>query len=278
MASVTLESVSKTYNSRQGMVHAVDDVDLEVRDEEFVVLVGPSGCGKSTTLRLIAGLERESSGVIRIDGRDVTGAAPKDRDIAMVFQNYALYPHMTVFQNMAFGLKMRRVPKKEIEKNISERNGEMLFIEKRMLDSIDTCVESSQLTEDEILQAKKLPNLRDMHQDLAFHDLFYTVTQRMGSHAVHGTWTDLFCHYLEKGESGKLTLRDHDVRPHENEFILVSLFIVDTLREFIMYRSNDPEMNEAFCALFMDIENEIRKISELVLGEDYDVVQASENS
>ena len=119
MASVTLESVSKTYHSREGVVHAVDDVDLEVRDEEFVVLVGPSGCGKSTTLRLIAGLERESSGVIRIDGRDMTGVAPKDRDIAMVFQNYALYPHMTVFQNMAFGLKMRRLPKSEIEKKVN---------------------------------------------------------------------------------------------------------------------------------------------------------------
>ena len=119
MASVTLENVSKTYNSREGAVHAVDDVDLEVRDGEFVVLVGPSGSGKSTVLRLIAGLERVSSGVIRIDGRDVTGAAPKDRDIAMVFQNYALYPHMTVFQNMAFGLKMRRVPKSEIEKKVN---------------------------------------------------------------------------------------------------------------------------------------------------------------
>ena len=118
MASVTLESVSKTYNSREGVVHAVDDVDLEVRDEEFVVLVGPSGCGKSTTLRLIAGLERVSSGVIRIDGRDVTGAAPKDRDIAMVFQNYALYPHMTVYANISFPLRMRKISKPEQKRRV----------------------------------------------------------------------------------------------------------------------------------------------------------------
>ena len=118
MASVTLENVSKIYNSREGAVQAVNDINLEVHDEEFVVLVGPSGCGKSTTLRMIAGLEQVSAGVIRIDGRDVTGVAPNDRDIAMVFQDNALYPHMTVFQNMAFGLKMRRVPKSEIEKKI----------------------------------------------------------------------------------------------------------------------------------------------------------------
>lgn len=118
MASVTLENVSKVYNSREGAVHAVDGVSLEVHEEEFVVLVGPSGCGKSTTLRMIAGLEQVSAGVIRIEGRDVAGVAPNDRDIAMVFQDNALYPHMTVFQNMAFGLKMRRVPKSEIEKKI----------------------------------------------------------------------------------------------------------------------------------------------------------------
>ena len=123
---------------------------------------------------------------------------------------------------LADGLKNDLILKKEIEKNISERKGEMLFSEKEILDSIDRCVESSQLTEDEILQAKQLPNLRDMHKDLFFHDLFYTATQRVGSHAVHGTWTDLFCYYLEKDESGKLTLRDHPVRPGEDEFMLVS--------------------------------------------------------
>ena len=105
MAEVILENVSKVY---PGDVKAVDDVSLQIRDREFVVLVGPSGCGKSTTLRMIAGLEDITAGTIRIGERVVNGVAPKDRDIAMVFQNYALYPHMTVYKNMAFGLLLRR--------------------------------------------------------------------------------------------------------------------------------------------------------------------------
>ncbi len=105
MASVILTSVTKVY---PGGVTAVDRADLRIEDQEFVVLVGPSGCGKSTTLRLIAGLEEISSGQIEIGGRVVNDVAPKDCDIAMVFQNYALYPHMTVYKNMAFSLMLRR--------------------------------------------------------------------------------------------------------------------------------------------------------------------------
>ncbi|MGE3182702.1 MAG: ABC transporter ATP-binding protein [Phycisphaerae bacterium] len=105
MAEISIEGVSKIY---PGGVKAVDNVSLRIRDKEFLVLVGPSGCGKSTTLRMIAGLEDISDGVIRIGERAVNNVAPKDRDIAMVFQNYALYPHMTVFKNMAFGLMLRR--------------------------------------------------------------------------------------------------------------------------------------------------------------------------
>ncbi len=115
MASVDLEKVSKIY---PGGVKAVDGIDLRIADQEFVVLVGPSGCGKSTTLRMIAGLEEISGGTIRIGDRVVNGVAPKDRDIAMVFQNYALYPHMTVYKNMAFGLKLRRVPKAQIQERV----------------------------------------------------------------------------------------------------------------------------------------------------------------
>ena len=103
MARVDLEQVSKVY---PGGIRAVNEIDLYVADQEFVVLVGPSGCGKTTTLRMVAGLEDISGGVIRIGERVVNDVPPKDRDIAMVFQNYALYPHMTVFQNMAFGLKL----------------------------------------------------------------------------------------------------------------------------------------------------------------------------
>jgi len=110
----------KDLNKKFDEVHAVNDVNLIVRDKEFVVLVGPSGCGKSTTLRMVAGLEEVTSGEIYIGDRLVNDLPPKDRDIAMVFQNYALYPHMTVYDNMAFGLKMRKFPKVEIEKRVKE--------------------------------------------------------------------------------------------------------------------------------------------------------------
>ncbi|MBR6967959.1 MAG: sn-glycerol-3-phosphate ABC transporter ATP-binding protein UgpC [Ruminococcus sp.] len=117
MAGLTLKGIYKKY---PGGVVAVSDVNLEIRDKEFIVLVGPSGCGKSTTLRMIAGLEEISEGELYIGDRLVNDIAPKDRDIAMVFQNYALYPHMTVFDNMAFGLKLRKVPKEEIERKVNE--------------------------------------------------------------------------------------------------------------------------------------------------------------
>ncbi|MBQ3986774.1 MAG: ATP-binding cassette domain-containing protein, partial [Oscillospiraceae bacterium] len=103
----------------QGVV-AVQEFNLDIADKEFIVLVGPSGCGKSTTLRMVAGLEEISEGELYIDGRLVNDVAPKDRDIAMVFQNYALYPHMTVYENMAFSLKLKKVPKDEIDKKVRE--------------------------------------------------------------------------------------------------------------------------------------------------------------
>ena len=115
MAKVELEKVSKVY---AGGVKAVNAIDLSIRDQEFVVLVGPSGCGKSTTLRMVAGLEEISEGAIRIGDRIVNDVQPKDRDIAMVFQNYALYPHMSVYKNMAFGLKLRRMPKAQIHERV----------------------------------------------------------------------------------------------------------------------------------------------------------------
>ncbi|OQB79042.1 MAG: Trehalose import ATP-binding protein SugC [Verrucomicrobia bacterium ADurb.Bin122] len=121
MAHVVLENLVKTYPEKSGPgATVVHGINLEIRDREFMVLVGPSGCGKSTTLRMIAGLESVSGGTLRIDGRVVNDVAPKDRDIAMVFQNYALYPHMTVYENMAFGLKMRKLPKAEIDARVRE--------------------------------------------------------------------------------------------------------------------------------------------------------------
>src|SRR6059036_41457 len=117
MAEVRLEHVTKRFSED---VAALDDLTLEVADGEFLILVGPSGCGKTTALRLVAGLEKPSSGTITIGDRFVNDVTPRDRDIAMVFQNYALYPHMTVVKNLAFGLKERKTPKPEIERRVGE--------------------------------------------------------------------------------------------------------------------------------------------------------------
>jgi len=117
MAGVTITEVSKVYD---GGVKAVDRISLEIKDREFMVLVGPSGCGKSTTLRMIAGLEEISDGQISIGTRVINNVPPKDRDIAMVFQNYALYPHKTVYDNLGFGLKLRKFPKADIDKRVKE--------------------------------------------------------------------------------------------------------------------------------------------------------------
>jgi len=121
MARVLIQNLVKTYPEKTGPgVTAVKGIDLAIEDREFMVLVGPSGCGKSTTLRMIAGLEEISGGTVSIDGKVVNDVLPKDRDIAMVFQNYALYPHMSVYENMAFGLKLRKFPKAEIDARVRE--------------------------------------------------------------------------------------------------------------------------------------------------------------
>jgi len=117
MAKVELINISKTYD---GNVKAVEDANITVEDKEFVVLVGPSGCGKSTTLRMVAGLEDITGGELLIDGEKMNDVPPKDRNIAMVFQNYALYPHMSVYENMAFGLKIKKLPKTEIDQRVHE--------------------------------------------------------------------------------------------------------------------------------------------------------------
>src|SRR3954469_24553162 len=122
MAAISLNKLNKHYGS---LFHAVKDVDLEIADKEFVALVGPSGCGKSTTLRMIAGLEDISSGEIRIGGKVVNNLPPRDRDVAMVFQNYALYQHMSVYDNLAFGLRNKKVPEREIKAAI-DRAAEIL--------------------------------------------------------------------------------------------------------------------------------------------------------
>ena len=117
MASLSLQHINKTYPNG---FQAVKDFNLEIEDKEFIIFVGPSGCGKSTTLRMVAGLEEITSGTLKIGDKVMNDVEPKDRDIAMVFQNYALYPHMTVYDNMAFGLKLRKVPKDQIDKAVRE--------------------------------------------------------------------------------------------------------------------------------------------------------------
>ena len=117
MASITLNHIVKTFDDG---ITVIPDLNLEIKDKEFVIFVGPSGCGKSTTLRMIAGLEEITSGTLKIGDKVMNDVEPKDRDIAMVFQNYALYPHMTVYDNMAFGLKLRKVPKDQIDKQVKE--------------------------------------------------------------------------------------------------------------------------------------------------------------
>ncbi len=117
MSEVLIKGLKKVYDNK---VTAVHDVNLKIADKEFIVLVGPSGCGKSTTLRMVAGLEDITDGELYIDGKLCNDVAPKDRDIAMVFQNYALYPHMSVYDNMAFALKLKKVPKAEIDKKVRE--------------------------------------------------------------------------------------------------------------------------------------------------------------
>src|SRR5665213_375540 len=117
MANIRIKDLCKNYKDSD---NAVNNVNLEINDKEFLVLVGPSGCGKSTILRMIAGLEEITSGEIWINDRLINDVPPKDRNIAMVFQNYALYPHMTVFDNMAFGLKLRKYPKEEIRQRVNE--------------------------------------------------------------------------------------------------------------------------------------------------------------
>lgn len=126
MAKVELKGIKKVY---EGGVTAVEDCNVVIEDKEFVVLVGPSGCGKSTTLRMVAGLEDITEGELYIDGELMNDVPPKDRNIAMVFQNYALYPHMSVYENMAFGLRIKKVPKDEIDRRVKDA-AKILDIEK----------------------------------------------------------------------------------------------------------------------------------------------------
>jgi multiple sugar transport system ATP-binding protein len=141
MTNIVFKNITKQYlpmTRKDKTVKAVDNFNLDIHDGEFVILVGPSGCGKTTTLRMIAGLEEITAGEIEINGKVINRVHPKDRDIAMVFQNYALYPHMTVFENMAFSLKLRHMPKAEIRKKVNEA-AEILNITHLLTESPKPC-------------------------------------------------------------------------------------------------------------------------------------------
>src|ERR1035438_5061767 len=127
MATVSLEGINKVYENG---FHAVKDLSVDIADGEFMVLVGPSGCGKTTALRMVAGLEDITSGILRIGGKEANDETPKERDIAMVFQNYALYPHMTVAENIGFALKLRKLPKDQLNAKVTE-TAELLRSEER---------------------------------------------------------------------------------------------------------------------------------------------------
>ena len=165
MASLSLQHINKTYPNG---FQAVKDFNLDIEDKEFIIFVGPSGCGKSTTLRMVAGLEEITSGTLKIGDKVMNDVEPKDRDIAMVFQNYALYPHMTVYDNMAFGLKLRKVPKDEIDKKVREAA--------RILDL------------DKLLDRKLFPVVRD---SVLLWDVLSFVILR------YSLWTSLFQTWMQ---------------------------------------------------------------------------------
>jgi len=179
---------------------------------------------------------------------------------------------------LADGLAKDLLLKDAILDNISERDGGPLVIEKRMLESIQYCLESAGLTEARVRESKKLPDLFSMCRDLGLEEIFYTVSQRIGSHAVHGTWTDLVFHYLEGDEKGAWHLRDHDVKTHENQFMFVSLLILHAMKAFIEYLSDDPELTEEFVGFFEEIVRSIMQTSEISLADDFEIVGTVDGS
>ena len=226
MADIKLEHVAKVYPNG---VRAVDDFNMEIADKEFIVFVGPSGCGKSTTLRMIAGLEDVSEGEISIDGRVVNDAEPKDRDIAMVFQNYALYPHMTVYDNMAFGLRLRKVPVP-----VKEENGKPVL-------TVDLAPKKK--CEQKIAELKKYLNYYRKHKDAEnaariegdiaaeqekYKNILAALEEDKKTYekytAARKTYLNALKAYKAAGESAKATLESAEKILDENKGRLVQLY------------------------------------------------------
>ena len=207
MASLSLQGIQKIYPNG---FHAVKDFNLEIADKEFIIFVGPSGCGKSTTLRMIAGLEDISGGTFKIDGKVMNDVEPKDRDIAMVFQNYALYPHMTVYDNMAFGLKLRKVPKDEIDKKVREA-AKILDLEKlldrkpKALSGGHTAREAAVFIKKKINEGTPVPYLMLRHKDKKFADFVWHWFLCIG---YEETADDLLIKVATYGEATTFSLKE----------------------------------------------------------------------
>ena len=171
---------------------------------------------------------------------------------------------------LAGSLKSDLKLKDHIQRNIEKRGGNIFVIEKGMVASIQKYIESTKLSEEQIRQIKPLPDLWSMCRDIGLSETFYIGTQRMGSHEVHGTWTALRGHYLKQAEDGEYSLRDHDVRPHENQFMVIPLVILDTLKKFIEYAVPDPEDRESIELILADTNKEILKLTREIVSPDFE--------
>lgn len=171
---------------------------------------------------------------------------------------------------LAQGVKSDLKLKDHIQQNIAERGGDALVIENSMLSSIEECIKSTNLSEKQIHKMKPLPDLWSMCRDVGLSEKFYIGTQRMGSHEVHGTWTALRSHYLRQDADGAYRLRDHDVRPHENQFMVIPLIILDTLNQFIEYSVPNPTHREPIQLIVADARAEILKLTQEIVSPDFE--------
>lgn len=172
---------------------------------------------------------------------------------------------------LGHGVKSDLKLKDQIQQNITERGGEALVIERDMLGSIEECIKSTSLSETQIREMKPLPDLWSMCRDVGLSEKFYIGTQRMGSHEVHGTWTALRSHYLRQDADGRYRLRDHDVRPHENQFMVIPLIILDTLKQFIEYSVPNPTHREPIELIITESRTEMLKLTQEITSPDFEL-------
>ena len=173
---------------------------------------------------------------------------------------------------LADGLKKDLILKAEVMANIANRAGTQLQIETRILKSIDDCFQTSGLSEQQVSDAKNLPNLLTMMMDLKFSEGMYTAIQRMGSHSIHGTWTDLILHYLELDNQGAILLRDHDVQTHHNQFVSIIHLVLSALNRFLLFMAADPSYVEEMISYLHELQKEVHTLDKEDYGKDFDPV------